>query len=612
MNFNQMVMRNTLRNKHLYLAYFLSTLFSVMVFFTFTVFAFHPSLTNGLNKNVQMGMLAAAIIIYGFAFFFVLYSMDVFIQSRKKEFGVLMIQGMSPHQLRKMIFIENLVIGFSATVAGSVAGIGFSQFILWFANVFIHVKFYFYFPVMAFLVTMISFLLLFLLISFFIQFRLPKLQLQELLKAGELGKGRLKLSLIKAVLAILLIGGGYAVALATPGVAVVFVMLPVIFVVIIGTKFLFEQLSVSIIQWLKGRQHLFWKKTNLVVFSDLAFRMKDNSRSFFLVAIISTVAFAAIGTLYGVQNLLLQSYESEPYEFQVIAEPEKLSAIQTQINDQLRDNHIKNRSVMVKTYYDNEGKQFLKVSEFNQLAGLLKEGSLHLSQGDAAVQLENDTQFGNAAVKSKKVTVGTQTYTIEKLRTTKALSAYTAVYVLPDSADVSQLTVKSFAAWITPDAKRAELIAAGKKVRTGTHSVVMGKTLMEQTTIDGYAPILFVGIFIGIVFFFSAGSFLYFRLYSDIDVDVEKFRMIYQLGLSKKELRKMIYQQVAILFFTPIAVSVIHGAVALTAMYHIFQMNMQLAGWEVLGVFVVIQAVYYLIARNFYFRKVYHLIQVAA
>ena len=62
-----------------------------------------------------MGMTAAAIIIYGFSFLFVLYSMDVFIQSRKK-FGTLMIQGMSPKQLKKMIFIENLVIGFFATI----------------------------------------------------------------------------------------------------------------------------------------------------------------------------------------------------------------------------------------------------------------------------------------------------------------------------------------------------------------------------------------------------------------------------------------------------------------------------------------------------------------
>lgn len=71
----------------------------------------------------------------------------------------------------------------------------------------------------------------------------------------------------------------------------------------------------------------------------------------------------------------------------------------------------------------------------------------------------------------------------------------------------------------------------------------------------------------------------------------------------------MIYQQVGILFFTPIIVSVIHGAVALTAMYHMFNQGMQVAGWQVLGIFVLIQIVYYLIARIFYFKKVYRLVQ---
>ena len=60
MNFNQFVIRNTIRNKHLYLAYFLSTMFSVMIFFTFTGFVFHPALANGLNPKAQMGMTAAA------------------------------------------------------------------------------------------------------------------------------------------------------------------------------------------------------------------------------------------------------------------------------------------------------------------------------------------------------------------------------------------------------------------------------------------------------------------------------------------------------------------------------------------------------------------------
>ena len=46
-----------------------------------------------------------------------------------------------------------------------------------------HLGLGFYLPVMPFIITVISFAVLFLVISFFIQFRLPKATLQELLKA---------------------------------------------------------------------------------------------------------------------------------------------------------------------------------------------------------------------------------------------------------------------------------------------------------------------------------------------------------------------------------------------------------------------------------------------
>ncbi|MGX7200896.1 peptide ABC transporter permease [Enterococcus plantarum] len=608
MNFSQFVIRNTLRNKHLYMAYFLSTLFSVMVFFTFTVFAFHPALSNGLNKNAQMGMLAAAIIIYGFAFFFVLYSMDVFIQSRKKEFGLLMIQGMSPKQLKKMIFIENLVIGFFATIIGSIAGVGFSQVILWLSNKLMHVNFGFYFPVQALVLTIISFAVLFLAISVFIQFRLPKLSLQELLKAGDIGKGTIKSSHIKTFLAILLIGVGYAVALLVKGMLVPIVMIPVIFLVVVGTRFLFNQLSVSIIEGLKKKQTIFWKKTNMVVFSDLAFRMKDNARSFFLVSIISTVAFAAIGTLYGFQNMILESMNQVPYEFQISGTAEETAAIKQNFSQLLADKGIHVEEGDLTTYKNGDQVELIKESEYNHLAKIAKKPTLQ-TEGKA-IQLLPSNMTGMEEAKVNEVTVADDVILpITKTEKTTVVSAYGTTVVVPDDTNVQNMESTITTVWQPKNSNYDELVSVGKF--QDKNMPFIAKSYSQQMITNGYAPILFVGIFIGIVFFVSAGSFLYFRLYSDMDVDVEKFKMIYKMGLAKKELKKMIYQQVGILFFTPIIVSVIHGAVALTAMYHMFNMGMQIAGWQVLGVFVLIQVVYYLIARVFYFKKVYRLVQAS-
>ncbi|MEI5991498.1 hypothetical protein A5881_003035 [Enterococcus termitis] len=606
MSFSQFVIRNTLRNKHLYMAYFLSTLFSVMVFFTFTVFAFHPALANGLNKNAQIGMLASAIIIYGFAFFFVLYSMDVFIQSRKKEFGLLMIQGMSPKQLKKMVFIENLVIGFFATIIGSIAGIGFSQVILWLSNKLMHVNFGFYFPAQALLLTVISFAVLFLAISFFIQFRLPKLSLQELLKAGDLGKGTIKSSYVKTILAIVLIGVGYAIALLVKGMIVPLVMIPVIFLVVVGTRFLFNQLSVSVIERLKKKQSIFWKKTNMVVFSDLAFRMKDNARSFFLVSIISTVAFAAIGTLYGFQNMILESMNQVPYEFQITGTAEETAPVIQNFNQVLADNSIQVDEGELTIYTSADQVNFIKESEYNHLAELVENPTIQ-TQGEA-IHLLPGNIMGMKEVTINEVKLPDEsTLPVTKTEKTNVVSAYGTTVVVPDDTNLQNLESRITTVWQPKNASYEKLVSVGKFQEKNMS--LMAKSYTQQMITDEYAPILFVGIFIGIVFFVSAGSFLYFRLYSDMDVDVEKFKMIYKMGLAKKELKKMIYQQVGILFFTPIVVSVIHGAVALTAMYHIFDQGMQLAGWQVLGVFVLIQIVYYLIARVFYFRKVYRLVQ---
>ena len=44
MTFRRFAFNNVVRNKRLYAAYFLSSMFTVMVFFTFAIFAFHPVL----------------------------------------------------------------------------------------------------------------------------------------------------------------------------------------------------------------------------------------------------------------------------------------------------------------------------------------------------------------------------------------------------------------------------------------------------------------------------------------------------------------------------------------------------------------------------------------
>ena len=188
MTFRKFAFNNVVRNKRLYAAYFLSSMFTVMVFFTFGIFAFHPSLAgNEMNASVKTGMNISAGIIYVFSFFFILYSMSSFLNTRKREFGLLMIQGMSVRQLRRMVFLEYMLIGFFATIGGILLGLVFSKFILLIAeNVLVmEAPLNFYFPIHALLITFGSFTLLFFFISLFVSYILRSRKLIDLIKGNK-------------------------------------------------------------------------------------------------------------------------------------------------------------------------------------------------------------------------------------------------------------------------------------------------------------------------------------------------------------------------------------------------------------------------------------------
>src|SRR5699024_5543868 len=165
-------------------------------------------------------------------------------------------------------------------------------------------------------ITFVSFIVLFVFISLFVSFILRTRKLIDLIKGNKQSKGEPKASVVLSIIAAVLLLGGYGTALYVKGMGVMMAMLPVIAVVVIGTYLLFTQLSVFIIRRLKRRKGIFWRKTNMLLFSDLSFRMKDNARTFFMVAIISTVAFSAIGTLYGFQSYITKGMKNlSPFTF---------------------------------------------------------------------------------------------------------------------------------------------------------------------------------------------------------------------------------------------------------------------------------------------------------
>src|SRR5699024_7012735 len=133
------------------------------------------------------------------------------------------------------------------------------------------------------------------------------------------------------LLTLVLIGVGYFFALTAKGEQVFIALVPVVLLVITGTYFLFTQLTVFFINLLMSSKKVFWKKTNMLLLSDLSHRMKDNARAFFMVTVISTVAFSAIGTLVGLNSFLTDGIRGSnlyTYQYPVMEDEDPSEAVQ--------------------------------------------------------------------------------------------------------------------------------------------------------------------------------------------------------------------------------------------------------------------------------------------
>ncbi|MGA5676764.1 FtsX-like permease family protein [Bacillus bombysepticus] len=617
MNIRELAYRNVTRNRRTYSAYFLSSAFAIMAFFVYSFFAFHPALSAGeLGQYVFVSMSFAQSIIYLFTFFFILYSMGMFLKTRKRELGILMMLGMTKYQLKRLIFFENIMIGIGAIIFGILSGMLFSGVLLFVAPMILKldISLSYYIPMKAIVVTSIMFFILFMIISLFSAGMIRKNKIMKLFRGSAEAKPEPKASIISSILAVVLLSAGYVGALLSHGAMVFIMMIPVATVVIIGTYLLYKQLSVFIIRLCKKSKRFYWTQTNIITLSDLAYRMRDNARMFFIVTIISTVAFSAIGTLVGFASMTKGIME-RPISFHYHSKQGNSNESQLQMIDKgLKKHSIAASKTNISTKKTEEQSLrsaiFIKESDYKKYAKLTGEPFNTVANKEVVFLSANIP--GPTMKERKEITLPNMN---ENLKVKKVTSSSLGkilrgnVYVISnnqyDSLQDGFIETKDY---MYKTERTKDEIEIGKEL---THQI---KPYQEYSTFSAEeyeqnqslqiaGPILFVGFFIGIVFFVCAGSFLYFRLFSDLEDDVRLFEMIRKVGLTSRELSKVVTIRLALLFFVPIGVATLHGAVALTALGQMFEYSLFKENTVVLSIFIVIQVVYFLLIRSRYVKQ---------
>ncbi|KOP64977.1 ABC transporter permease [Bacillus sp. FJAT-18019] len=641
MNFRQFAINNVLRSKRTYIAHFLSSAFSVMIFFTYGLLSFHPQMKDGLVSSSHtmsmlgtMGMTVSQYIVFVFSFFFLLYSVGAFIKVRKKEFGILLILGMSRKQLNRMLFIENILIGVAAIIAGIGTGMLFSKLILLISAKLLAVDngLPFYFPLKALLITAAAYAVLFLLIALCSSFMLRKGTLLALVKAEESPKPQPKASPWLAVLAVLLIGLGY-------GMVMVFAILQIfnlllllggVVFVIIGTYFLFTQFSVYFMRYLQKKERFFFRRTNLLTVSELLYRIKDNAVMFFLVSVISASAFTGIGTTLAIGDPGLSAMEN-PYAYAYSMYDQNADTRNRHldiIREELDKGGFNYKEAEVTPIFSDNGVMLIKLSEYNSLIQSLGYpaetlGDLEGILTPGTVSEKNSYRIDGPLNDQFEILNGKKSETVKVLKAETFIAvpgAYGEILVVSDRLyeDVFQAQQDQeygFVAYHTfyvQDWKNTGDVSRAIRDRLSEkedYSYLKTLYLDWKSSQQQNGILLMVSGLVGIVFFTFAASFVYFRLYSDLARDEQQYRMIAKVGLSKKELGTIITKQLVIMFFLPMLIALIHSGVAFVALQQLVDFSIVEHSLKIFIFFLSIQIIYFFITRWRYLDRLNKIIQ---
>ena len=659
---------NLKKNSRTYLPYILASVFCIAMFYIInmlkdTQFMKHNSLTEMLN----LGNYVVAV----FSVIFLFYTNSFLIKRRKKEFGLFNVLGMGKRHIAKIVFLESLYSSFISIILGIGVGILMSKLIYLILENMINFELQDKVMVSndAVIMTIILFVVIFTL-TLLNSLRLIHLSKPiELLKGGQKGEKEPKINWVLTVAGLIFLGIGYymAVTIEDPLDALLFFFVAVIFV-ILGTYCLFTSVTVFILKLLRKNKKYYYKTNHFISVSSMIYRMKQNAIGLANICILSTIVLVTISTtvsLYtGVDEIMKSTY---PSDISVTSYSEKhdeaiddtIGQVLSQKNYKVSNmEELKFHSSVVSIeknkmnfagFYSNQSDlpqatlNIIPLYEYNKLMGK----DMDLRKDDALIYSNTDSYKGN------ELTVGKMKFDIKisggidknvesagKLKSFFGRNTLDSYYLIVKDMDVvNQLKKDNEEAIQTivgedenPEEEYGRITrivrfdvdtSDSEKVKLNAE---LDKVLSKNTSYDGYTEaraenvenfyeiyggLLFLGMYLGILFLMATILIIYYKQISEGYEDKERFRIMQNVGLTKREVRKAIRSQVLTMFFMPLIVACVHIIFAfpmiskLLRLFHLTNTNLFVICTLVCaGIFAVFYVLVYAFTSRLYYKIV--------
>ncbi|HHX7186215.1 TPA: FtsX-like permease family protein [Bacillus thuringiensis] len=650
MTFWQFAFKNVSRNSKAYFAYFVSSAFSIMVFFSFTVYAYHPrlqSVQNFQERDPLMNLASTAqLVIVMFSFFFLLYSIGTFLNVRKQQFGILTILGISQRQLKRLLFTENMIIGILSIFIGIQGGLVFSNFFLLVTSKLTSAKgLYLYWPTEAIIVTTVTFIILFLIVSTFTPMFIRTRKTAHLIKGNKKIPAEKRPSILISLFALICLGlcyyiagypRGYVTEKNVQNGSVFFIMLSILPLVVVGTYLFFSQTFLLFIYILKKRRKFYLKQINMLWISDLVARTRSNINVLFIVSMLSALAFTIIIGLFAANNNTKASVlERYPVPFTYTSEGDNsleqkhISTIETELTTS-NFQYKKYKFTVLKDTASKEDIMLMKMSDYNAIAQQLKRPEITIDSTEVYIISRHSPELldlvSNPFAKQNTITLGSNKkefhikgFINKGIEPSFAFPHLAVVqdYVFDNMIPHIETTViynyfvENWENAIVPTKNMLRVISGDARefykkhaeenaqvpffIHTATDELIYGK--------GNAVAQFFIWAFLGFIFFIGAASVLYFRMYNDLTTERQKYITITKLGLTELEMFRSATIQLGILFFVPYIVAGVHTLFAVKFLQSMFSFSLLKETCIVLTFFGIIEIIFFFLIRSLYINK---------
>ena len=605
----RMAVSNIRKNTTTYLPYI-----GISTFAMFTYFVFDLILKNDIMYTLPKGGYTLMLVYIGFGLLgiimvpFLYYTNSFLIKRRKKELGLYSMLGLEKKHIGIMMFWESLIVYVFVCAGAIVLGLVFSRLIflllLNLAKMQVNVEFTVSPKAITDSLLFYAFITALNLTVNLIQ--VGKANPVELMSDSRKGEKEPRHILPLSIIGVCAMAAGYYTALSSKLANQVFMdFFLAVFLVIIGTYFLFTSGSIAVLRFLKRRKKFYYRPEHFVTVSGMLYRMKKNAASLSNICVFSTmVIITAVCTVvvYLDMDTIVSSNFRRVFEITCFGNAATdAPALRQDVTALAEENYVALEdeflfdSIELHTrkeensflFWDGTGNMYTEMETVLLMSQdeyeLMTGTSVALASDEALIYSSGpDFAMDTICFEALEYQVKEELYECGISRKTPN-SAFSNTYlaVLPDKEQVEKVC----SAFLVDSAQSHTYFYGfniqGEDADTDAFSAALGQRLNTVPGFAGYndhragmadqrsmyGGLLFIGIFFGLIFLICLLIIMYYKQLTEGFEDQKNFEVMQQVGMSDGEIRRTIRTQISMVFGLPLLGAIIHTAVGMRMVY---------------------------------------------